>query len=157
MTGARVKGSEMITEIYVDRTRLAAFMEDARDVLRAHRANVIYGTVRLIEKDDETFLAWARDRYACIIFNLHVDHTPAEIDRAAERLPRADRSRHPPRRELLPDLPSVGAAGSGRAMLPAVAAVPGAQASVTIPERCSRATGIATTESFMFAAWSMTR
>jgi FAD/FMN-containing dehydrogenase len=82
-TGARVKGSEMITEIYVDRVRLAAFMEEARDALRAHRANVIYGTVRLIEKDDETFLAWARDRYACIIFNLHVDHTPAEIERAA--------------------------------------------------------------------------
>ena len=52
--------------------------------MRAHRANVIYGTVRLIEKDDETFLAWARDRYACIIFNLHVDHTPAEIERAAD-------------------------------------------------------------------------
>ena len=83
-TGARVKGSEMITEIYVDRARLAAFMQDAREALRAHRANVIYGTVRLIEKDVETFLAWARERYACIIFNLHVDHTPADIERAAE-------------------------------------------------------------------------
>jgi FAD/FMN-containing dehydrogenase len=83
-TGARVKGSEMITEIYVERAKLAAFMEDAREALRAHRANVIYGTVRLIEKDDETFLAWARDRYACIIFNLHVDHTPAEIARATD-------------------------------------------------------------------------
>jgi FAD/FMN-containing dehydrogenase len=82
--GARVKGSEMITEIYVDRRRLAWFMEDAREVLRAHRANVIYGTVRLIERDDETVLAWARDRYACVIFNLHVDHTPEEIARATE-------------------------------------------------------------------------
>ena len=44
---------------------------------------MIYGTVRLIERDDETFLAWARDRYACVIFNLHVDHSPASIDRAA--------------------------------------------------------------------------
>jgi FAD/FMN-containing dehydrogenase len=83
-TGAHVAGSEMITEIYVDRTRLAAFMEDAREALRARRANVIYGTVRLIEKDDETFLAWARERYACIVFNLHVDHTPADIERAGE-------------------------------------------------------------------------
>ena len=83
VTRARVKGSEMITEIYVDRTRLAAFMDDAREVLRAHRANVIYGTLRLIERDDETFLAWARERYACIIFNLHVDHTPADIERTA--------------------------------------------------------------------------
>jgi FAD/FMN-containing dehydrogenase len=83
-TGATVKGSEMITEIYVQRRNLAAFMEDARDTLRAHRANVIYGTVRLIERDDETFLAWAKDRYACVIFNLHVDHTPADIARNAE-------------------------------------------------------------------------
>ena len=84
VTGARVKGSEMITEIYVDRSRLAAFMERAREVLRTRRANVIYGTVRLIEKDDETFLAWARDRYACVIFNLHVDHTPVDIERSAD-------------------------------------------------------------------------
>ena len=84
VTGATVKGSEMITEIYVERTKLAAFMEDAREAFRAHRANVIYGTVRLIEKDDETFLAWARERYACIIFNLHVDHTPADVERAAD-------------------------------------------------------------------------
>jgi len=84
VTGACVRGSEMITEIYVDRRRLAAFMDAACETLRAHRANVIYGTVRLIEKDDETFLAWARERYACIIFNLHVDHTPAAIEGAAE-------------------------------------------------------------------------
>jgi hypothetical protein len=38
----------------------------------------------LIEKDDETFLAWAKDRYACVVFNLHVDHTPREIARAAD-------------------------------------------------------------------------
>jgi FAD/FMN-containing dehydrogenase len=45
---------------------------------------VIYGTVRLIEKDDETFLAWARERYVCVIFNLHVDHTSFSIERAAD-------------------------------------------------------------------------
>jgi FAD/FMN-containing dehydrogenase len=80
---AKAKGTEMITEIYVPRQRLAAFMEDARVALRANRANVIYGSVRLIERDDETFLAWARDRYACVIFNLHVEHTPKAIDAAA--------------------------------------------------------------------------
>ena len=30
------------------------------------------------------FLVWARDRYACVIVNLHVDHTPLEIARAGE-------------------------------------------------------------------------
>jgi FAD/FMN-containing dehydrogenase len=81
---ARAKGSEMITELYVPRPRLAAFMEAARGTIRRHHANVIYGTVRVIEKDDETFLAWARERYACVIFNLHVDHVPQSIAAAAD-------------------------------------------------------------------------
>src|SRR4029453_5256346 len=81
---APVKGSEMITELYVPRPRLAGFMEDARVVLRPQRANVISGTIRLIERDDETFLAWARERFACIVFNLHVDHTPEAIASAAD-------------------------------------------------------------------------
>jgi hypothetical protein len=82
--GATVKGSEMISELYVPRARLALFMEGARAALRRRRANVIYGTVRLIERDDETMLAWARERYACIVFNLHVDHTPEAIAATAD-------------------------------------------------------------------------
>ncbi len=82
--GAKTSASEMITEIYVQRPRLAAFMDAARDAFRQRRANVIYGTVRMIERDDETFLAWARDRYACVIFNLHIEHTPQKIDEAAD-------------------------------------------------------------------------
>ena len=80
---AKVKGTEMITEIYVPRASLVDFMAAAREELRARRANVIYGTIRLIERDDETFLAWARERFACVIFNLHVDHTREKIDAAA--------------------------------------------------------------------------
>jgi SAM-dependent methyltransferase len=82
--GAKVKATEMITEVYVQRPQLAAFMEDARTALRQRRANVIYGTVRLIEQDDESFLAWARERFACVIFNLHIEHAPAAIEAAAE-------------------------------------------------------------------------
>jgi FAD/FMN-containing dehydrogenase len=85
-TRAKYPGTEMITEIYVERPRLAQFMQDARVLLRERQANVIYGTVRMIEKDDETFLAWARDRYACVIFNLHIEHTAGAIERAAETL-----------------------------------------------------------------------
>jgi FAD/FMN-containing dehydrogenase len=82
--GNGVKATEMITEIYVPRPRLAAFMEDARVALIAARANVVYGTVRLIEKDDESFLAWAREPWACVIFNLHVEHAPAALSSAAD-------------------------------------------------------------------------
>jgi len=81
---APVKGTEMITELYVPRAGFAAFMADARQALRRRGADVIYGTVRLIERDEETVLAWARDRYACVVLNLHVDHTPAAIAAAAD-------------------------------------------------------------------------
>lgn len=79
---ARVKGTEMITEIYVPRAALPSFMEAAREELRRTKANLIYGTVRLIEREDETFLRWAREPWACIIFNLHVDHTEKGVDGA---------------------------------------------------------------------------
>jgi len=71
---APVSGSEMITELYVPRERLAAFMADVRKDFLRHRVDLVYGTVRLIEPDTETVLAWARERFACVIFNLHVDH-----------------------------------------------------------------------------------
>lgn len=83
--GAADPATEMITEIYVPRADLVAFMEDVRAFMQAEGFGPVYGTIRLIEKDDETFLAWARDRFACVIFNLHVVHTPAGIEQAAGR------------------------------------------------------------------------
>ncbi|MEO8520896.1 MAG: FAD-binding oxidoreductase [Acidobacteriota bacterium] len=81
---ARVSATEMITELYVPRPALASFMNEAARALRRRRANLIYGTVRLIEKDDESVLAWARERWACVVLNLHVEHAPAAIDAAAD-------------------------------------------------------------------------
>jgi FAD/FMN-containing dehydrogenase len=80
---AKVKATEMITEIYVPRSALVNFMDEARLVLREQKANLIYGTVRLIEKDDESFLRWARQSYACVIFNLHVTHDEPGLQSAA--------------------------------------------------------------------------
>lgn len=81
--GSRHRGSEMISELYVPRERLADFMADAAHDLRVHEVDVIYGTVRLIERDEESLLAWARAPWACIIFNLHTEHTAVGIERAA--------------------------------------------------------------------------
>ena len=81
--GAKLKGSEMISELYVRRSDLPAFMRRVRDEARRHDIDIIYGTVRLIEQDNETVLAWAREPWACIVFNLHVDHCRAGIDKAA--------------------------------------------------------------------------
>jgi FAD/FMN-containing dehydrogenase len=77
------ESSLIITEIYVPRPDLPNFLAQAADLLRSNRTTVIYGTVRLIEKDDESFLAWAREPYACIIFNLLTPHTPASIEASA--------------------------------------------------------------------------
>lgn len=82
--GAACPGSEMISELYVPRPLLTAFLTDARALLRELRADVVYGTIRLIERDEESFLAWAREPWACTIFNVHVDHSPDGIARAAE-------------------------------------------------------------------------
>lgn len=81
-----VTGSETITELYVPLPQLPIFMAAAATVLRRHEANVIYGTIRLIEQDNETMLNWARQPYACIVVNLHVDHDPAGIQRVAHAL-----------------------------------------------------------------------
>jgi FAD/FMN-containing dehydrogenase len=80
--GAQVPGTEMITELYVPREHLAAFMAAVREDFLRHRVDFIYGTIRLIRKDTDTFLAWARDDYACVIFNLHIDHHAAGLAQA---------------------------------------------------------------------------
>lgn len=77
------KGTEMISELYVPRGRLVGFMEDVRSDLRASGADPIYGSIRFIERDDESFLPWARDGYACIIFNLHTAHTSTALAETA--------------------------------------------------------------------------
>jgi FAD/FMN-containing dehydrogenase len=82
--GASTSGGEMITELYVPRSRLAVFMQDIRRDFLLHPVDLIYGTIRLIEPDRESALPWARDRYACVIFNLHVDHYPRAILNAKE-------------------------------------------------------------------------
>jgi FAD/FMN-containing dehydrogenase len=77
------ESSLIITEIYVPREKLANFLAQAAELLRGLGVPVIYGTVRLIEKDDESFLPWAKESYACIIFNLLTIHTPPGMEASA--------------------------------------------------------------------------
>ena len=80
------KCNETITEVYVPLPRLAEFMHAAADELARRRADVIYGTIRLIEQDDETFLNWAKQPYACIVFNLHFQHSEYGVAKVADDL-----------------------------------------------------------------------
>jgi FAD/FMN-containing dehydrogenase len=81
--GAKARCTEVITEIYVPRAELARFFAEVRADFLANDVNLIYGTVRLIERDDESFLAWASESFACVIFNLHTEHTPEGIAHSA--------------------------------------------------------------------------
>lgn len=82
------RGTEMISEIYVPRKSLVKFMEDVREDFRKNKVNLIYGTIRFIEKDDESFLAWAKENYASVIFNLHTAHSPEAIQETSENFRR---------------------------------------------------------------------
>ena len=76
--------TEIITEINVPRPMLRGFLDDVREDFRKNNVELIYGTVRLIERDDETFLPWAKQSYACTIFNLHTVHSPEGLQRSAD-------------------------------------------------------------------------
>jgi FAD/FMN-containing dehydrogenase len=80
--GAAEHESLMITELYVPPPRLIDFMARAREVLRATGVEDIYGTIRAIRKDSTTFLPWAWEDYACVIFNLRTAHSDAGIGRS---------------------------------------------------------------------------
>ena len=76
--------TEMITEIDVPRPALKGFLDEVREDFRKNKTELIYGTVRLIERDNESFLPWAKQPYACTIFNLHTVHSPEGLRRSAE-------------------------------------------------------------------------
>jgi FAD/FMN-containing dehydrogenase len=82
--GYDVPGTEMIGELFVPLNRLAEFLAATRSEFRENGVDLVYGTVRIAERDDESFLPWARRRSACVIFNIHTPHTPVGLARGAE-------------------------------------------------------------------------
>jgi FAD/FMN-containing dehydrogenase len=85
---AKNHGTEMITEAYVSKENFVTFMGAVRKDFVGDGADMTYGTIRFIEKDSESFLAWARDPSVCIICNLHVLHTEAGKAQAARHFRR---------------------------------------------------------------------
>ena len=86
--GTENRATEGITEVYVERQSLEAFLADVRSYARLSSVNIIYGTIRLIEQDRESFLPWAKKPYACVIFNLHIEHNSAGLIRAGDQFRR---------------------------------------------------------------------
>jgi FAD/FMN-containing dehydrogenase len=78
------RGTEMITEVYVAKDSFLSFMAQARQDFLDHKVDMTYGTIRFIEKDSDSFLAWATEPLVCIVCNLHVIHTEDGKKKAAE-------------------------------------------------------------------------
>lgn len=83
-THAHYPATEIIAEIDVPRAALAEFLDEVREDFRRNQIELIYGTVRLIERDDESYLAWAKQPYACTVFNLHTVHSPPGLRQSEE-------------------------------------------------------------------------
>ena len=75
-------GSLMISEVYVPREKIYDFMTDLSLSNEKQQLDIIYGTIRLIETDTETFLPWAKQDYACIVLNLRVEHSQLGLEKA---------------------------------------------------------------------------
>jgi len=82
--GAKSPGTEMISEIYIRPDQVLEFLAGAKEDCRKHDIRLIYGTIRFIEPDRDSFLAWAKERQVCVLCNLHVDHTAAGLAKARD-------------------------------------------------------------------------
>ncbi len=90
--GSEQAGADLILEVYVPRQRLISFVEDARYRLLKSGMPLVYGTIRFIESDKESFLAWAKQSYACVIFTPHVGSGDSPMQRARETCRQLERS-----------------------------------------------------------------
>ena len=90
--GAEYEGADLILEVYVPRNELISYMEDARSLVLTTGVPLVYGTVRFIEQDRDSFLTWAKKRYACVIFTLHTASEAQAIRKMSELCRRLIRS-----------------------------------------------------------------
>jgi len=80
------RGTDILTVIYCTRENLEAFLAEVRVYDLRARTDLIAASVRLIEADTETYLPWARQPYACVTFNVHVDRTSSSFIRVSDAL-----------------------------------------------------------------------
>jgi FAD/FMN-containing dehydrogenase len=82
--GPESEGADLIWELHVPRAQLISFLEEARRLLLKSETPLVYGTVRFIEQDKDSFLPWAQKRYACVIFTPHCSRETAGLHKAGE-------------------------------------------------------------------------
>lgn len=78
-----IKETLVIGEHYVPRERLLEFMDAAKEIFKTTGTEVIYGTIRAILQDTVSFLPWAREDFACVVFNLRTRHHAEGVSKTA--------------------------------------------------------------------------
>jgi FAD/FMN-containing dehydrogenase len=78
------EGADLIVEVYVPRGELIPYLEEARRILLGGELPLVYGVIRFIEKDKDTYLAWAKKPYACVIFTPHTSGEPKALQKTGE-------------------------------------------------------------------------
>jgi len=78
------KETLVIGEHYLPPGQLLTFMRQARRVFQEFGTEVIYGTIRAIQRDTVSFLPWARDDFACVIFNIRTRHTASGLQQTED-------------------------------------------------------------------------
>ncbi len=74
------EASDITTEIYVPKEALTNFVDEVRKDFRRNRVDLIFGDIGIIQQDDESFLAYAREPWARVSFNIHTIHSPEGIE-----------------------------------------------------------------------------
>ncbi|HEV7966744.1 MAG TPA: hypothetical protein VGP19_04195 [Candidatus Acidoferrales bacterium] len=82
-TKAGDPGTDVITGVSVPRSAWFDVFEKIRPYFLKNEIDNVYGTFRMVGRDDETFLAWARERLACAIFTVHAEPTSRGLARLA--------------------------------------------------------------------------
>ncbi len=78
------EASDITTAVYVPRKDLTGFVDEVREDFRKNRVDLIFGDIGVIEKDNESFLAYAKEPYASISFNVHIIHSPEGVERTRQ-------------------------------------------------------------------------
>ena len=82
------RSSEITTEVYVPGQSLTDFVEEVHEDFRKNRVDLVFGNMGVIGQDNESFLAYLRNPFASVDFNIHTLHTPEGIERSRQALRR---------------------------------------------------------------------
>ena len=82
------RGSESAVELLCEREKLPALVQETRDYAKRNQLEIVHASVRLVEEDKETFLAWAAKPFACLTLGVHIEHSTRGLISAGDHFRR---------------------------------------------------------------------